>query len=57
MQRSTDLRMAMWYKGETIRLAKEGLAGPAVGATDGMLLVVLILAYFTVGQVLCAGSR
>ncbi|KAJ8060327.1 hypothetical protein OCU04_010661 [Sclerotinia nivalis] len=43
-----DKRTLIWYKIETMRLANEAMNIPNEGATDQMLLVVLILLYFNV---------
>lgn len=40
----------LWYKIETMRLANEMMNIPNEGATDQMLIVVLILLYFNVGD-------
>ncbi|CAD6448455.1 beb1b999-0530-4624-af24-c03827c23f95 [Sclerotinia trifoliorum] len=45
-----DKRTLIWYKIETMRLANEKMNIPNEGATDQMLIVVLILLYFNVGD-------
>ncbi|KAF7869864.1 hypothetical protein EAF04_004648 [Stromatinia cepivora] len=45
-----DKRTLIWYKIETMRLANETMNIPNEGATDQMLIVVLILLYFNVGD-------
>ena len=44
------MRVALWCKGQAIRLVNEVLDSPEEGASDQMILTVLILLYFTVGH-------
>ena len=53
MQRSTDVRVALWYKGQAIRRVNEGLDIPEESVSDQMILVVLILLYFTASDSAC----
>ena len=53
MQRSTDVRVALWYKGQAIRRVNEGLDIPEDSVSDQMILVVLILLYFTASDFTC----
>ena len=53
MQRSTDLWVALWYKGQAIRRVNEGLDIREESVSDQMILVVLILLYFTASDSTC----
>lgn len=53
MQRSTDLRVALWYRGHAVRRVNEGLDVPEESVSDQMILFVLILLYFTASDSTC----